>query len=59
MGIVSDDFVDGPSTNLLADKSQFSTVLLNGVVKISFLFEVPVSVDPTSLILLPLERRVT
>lgn len=57
MTIVSDNLVDGPSTDLLTDEAQFSTVLLDCIFENGFLLTVPVSVDPTSLVLLPLERE--
>jgi len=58
MAIVSDDLVDGSCTDLLADEAQFSTMLLNGIFKDSFLLAIPVSVDPAGLVLPPLERGV-
>ena len=58
MTIVPDDLIDGPSTDLLADETQFSTVLLDGILKDSFLLTDPVSINPTGLGLLPLERGV-
>lgn len=58
MAIEFDDLIDGSSTDLFPDKSQFSTVLLDRVFENHFLLTTPVSVDPTSLVLLPLEGGV-
>ena len=59
MTIKPSDFVDGSSADLLTDKAQFSTMLLDRIFENSFLLAIPISVDPTSLVLLPLERGVS
>ena len=58
MAIIPSDFVDGSGTDLLADEAQFGTMLLDHVFENCFLLAVPVSIDPTSLILFPLGRGV-
>jgi hypothetical protein len=56
MTIIPDDLINGPGADLLADETQFSAVLLDRILKDSFLFTDPVSINPTGLGLLPLER---
>ena len=59
MAVVSGDFVDGSCADLLTNQAQFSAMLLNRIFEDGFLLAVPVSVDPASFVLLPLERGVS
>ena len=57
--VVSGDLVDGSGADLLTDKAQFCTMLLNRIFEDGFLLAIPVSVDPASFVLLPLDEGVS